>query len=145
MTTKKERERQEALELIRDALTACGPDGVATLLIIDDGGRPSSTGRTHRLEVHLIEPTTDTTRDISGVNRLRSRTTLYLTINAARALGYRLNKDDQIVMGGYGYSRSLEIATGLARLAGHPLYCDTLGGGIGSTRGWIGQKAQVAE
>lgn len=145
MTTKKERERKEALDNIRDALKACGPDGAATLLITDVGGRPSSTGRTHYLEIHVLS--NEHVGEGYGPDgmRFRPRTTLYLTINAARALGYRLNRQGQIIMGGYGYSRSREIATGLARLAGHPLYCDTLGGGIGATWGWVGQKAQAAE
>lgn len=135
MTTKKERARAEALENIREALKSCGPDGSSTLLIIDDGGRPSPTGRTHYLEIHVLS-----CQHAGGTNgewECRPRTTYYLTINAANLLGYRLNKADQIVMGGYGYSRSLHLASNLAHAAGHPIYCDTIGGGLGGARGWI--------
>lgn len=140
MTTKKQREQAEAFDNIRDALAKCGPMGSATLLFIDDGGRPSSSGRTHYIEIHVLENQadgrpTDTLRELC--DSLRPRTTYYLTINAAHALGYRLNKADQIIMGGYGYSRTLQLASHLAARAGHALYCDTIGGGMGSTRGWV--------
>lgn len=132
MTTKKQREQSEAFDNIRDALRSCGPDGNSTLLFIDDGGRPSNTGRTHYIEIHVLCNADDGRQ----AGYVRPRTTYYLTINSARALGYRLNKADQIIMGGYGYSRTLELATALAKRAGHALYCDTIGGGMGSTRGW---------
>lgn len=144
MSTAKQRDQAEALERLRDALTAAGPDGGATILIIDDGGKPSSSGRTHRLELHLIQ--NDFVRPAPGDDRPRERerpaTTLYLTINVARALGYRLDSCDRILMGGYGYSRSHQIAEHLASLAGHPLYFDSIGGGIGNTRGWIGKPVE---
>jgi hypothetical protein len=72
------------------------------------------------------------------------KTTLYLTINVATLLGYRLNKSDQIIMGGYGYSRPHHIAEALAWAAGHPLYFDSLGAGIGNVRGWIGKAREAS-
>lgn len=134
MTTKKQREQAEAFDNIRDALRSCGPDGNSTLLFIDDGGRPSSTGRTHYIEIHVLS-NSDTYAGKAQTDR--PHVTYYLTINAAKALGYRLNKADQIIMGGYGYSRTQHLANHLAALAGHALYCDTIGGGMGSTRGWV--------
>ncbi len=132
----RETERAEALDNIRDALKACGPDGDSTLLIVDDGGRPSSSGRTHRLQVHVIEPTHTVGRPVGCRSVTRPRTTFFLSINAARVLGYRLAKDESILMGGYGYSRSLEIAQGLARACGHALHVDSLGDSFGA-RGWV--------
>ncbi len=144
MTSKKQREaeRAEALENIRDALQACGPDGDATLLIIDDGGRPSNSGRTHKLELHVIRSVqVSLPRGVKATPMNDERPTIreYLTINVARLLGVRLAKDDRILMGGYGYSRSLELATALARKAGHPIHVETIGGSFGA-RGWIGER-----
>jgi hypothetical protein len=149
VSTKKQREQAKALENIRDALAEAGPLGGGTLLIIDDGGRPSSSGRTHCLEIHLLENKParryePSCRIEGNVDEYRPQTTLYLTINVATLLGYRLNKSDQIIMGGYGYSRPHHIAEALAWAAGHPLYFDSLGAGIGNVRGWIGKAREAS-
>ncbi len=133
---KRERDKLEALDNMREALEACGPNGTATLLIIDDGGKPSSSGRTHKLEIHVMRLNTVRLPNESMVTP-RPAIQEYLTINAARACGYRLSSDDRIIMGGYGYSRPQEIAQHLAHLVGHALHVETLGAGMGNVRGWV--------
>ncbi len=130
MTTKKQREQAEAFERIKEALAACGPDGTATLLIHDDGGRSSSTGRTHRLTVQVI-------RTMLGPQP-RPHVVDWLTFNVAKACGYTFSeRHDAISMGGYGYSRPHQIATHLSRLAGHALHVQTTGATFAAPNGWV--------
>ncbi len=137
MSTKKEREKAEALESIRDALTACGPSGTATLLIHDDGGRPSSTGRTHRLTVQVIRLRSPG-RDTESNGEPRPHIDEWLTFNVAKACGYSFSeRHETITMGGYGYSRSHQIATHLSRLAGHALHVQTTGATFAAPNGWV--------
>jgi hypothetical protein len=144
MSTKKQREQAEVLENLRDALTAAGPEGGATLLIINASSKSSSTGRNHYLEIKLLENKHAENFASQGDGfRFRPRATLDLTYNVAKLLGYRLTKDGQIIMGGYGYSRSQQLTDHLAHKAGHPLYVQTIGEGMGDTNGWIG-KVKVA-
>jgi hypothetical protein len=141
--TKKQREQAEAFERIREALDACGPSGTATLLIHDDGGRPSGSGRTHRLTVQVIR------NRVSGhsggyaepserLKYCRPVIAEWLTYNVAIACGYTFSKaHDAISMGGYGYSRSNQIATHLSRLAGHALHVQTTGATFAAPNGWV--------
>jgi hypothetical protein len=130
--TKKEREKAEALERIREALAACGPSGTATLLIHDDGGRPSSTGRSHRLTVQVIRLRSP------GRGEPRPHIDEWLTFSVAKACGYTFSQaHEAIVMGGYGYSRSHQIAAHLSRLAGHALYVQTTGATFAAPNGWV--------
>jgi hypothetical protein len=136
MSTKKQREEAEALENLRDALTAAGPEGGATLLIINASSKSSSTGRNHYLEIKLLQ-NVEERRHYSDKSPRKDRpeATLDLTYRVAKLLGYRLTKDGQIIMGGYGYSRSQKLTDHLAHKAGHPIYVQTIG--------WIG-KVKVA-
>jgi len=151
VATKKQREQAEALDNIRDALAACGPGGgsaSATLLIHDDGGRPTNTGRSHRLTVQLIR--SEWRPDPGGKEqRLRPVCAEWLTRNVATACGYRYSDaHEAIVMGGYGYSRSTEIAQHLSRLAGHALYVQAIGATFAAPDGWVDnapKKATAAE
>lgn len=107
-------EREDYAARLREHLRAAGPDGKATLHIQWASGGPTSSGRTDRYEVRLWE---------SGDNG-RPWPTLWLTRMVAYALGYRYNdRHESVVLTGYGYSKSHQIASDLARLCGHPIHC----------------------
>lgn len=125
MTSKAE--RAEARESLLGALQGCGPDGLGTLCITALTRRPSSSGVAEHCEVRLWEPDDQT----GG-----PRPTLWLTRTIAKALGYRFNeKDETIVMGGYGYCRATQIASDLHKLCGYPLRVESLNYFAGP-RGW---------
>ncbi len=143
MATKRQREQAEALDNIREALDACGPSGTATLLIHDDGGRPSGSGRTHRLTVQVIRLAHSSGAENNG--EPRPVVAEWLTYNVAIACGYTFSKaHDAISMGGYGYSRSHQIATHLSHLAGHALHVQTTGATFAAPNGWVDDSRKAA-
>ncbi len=106
--------RDEALTLLRERLAVCGPEGKGTLCIMSCGGRPTSTGRSDYYEIRILE---------SNRGDGRPGRSAWLNALASRALGLRLN-DERVSMGGCGYNKPLELATSLARIAGHWLSVD---------------------
>jgi hypothetical protein len=115
---------------VRESLALCGPDGSQTLQLLDDGGRPSSSGRTHRIQVRVL-----------GTIEGRPVTLWHITHNVAEALGMRMTRDQEsILMGGYGYSRTLELAMRLSELCGHELHCESPGSFAGAN-GWVRSRS----
>lgn len=106
--------RDEALTLLRERLAVCGPDGAATLCILSCGGRPTSTGRSDYYEIRILEASREDGRPTRSA---------WLNVLACRALGLRLN-DERVSVGGCGFNKPLDLATKLARIAGHWLAVD---------------------
>lgn len=105
-------EKAEAVASLKEALTDCGPKGASTLEIRWVGGGATSTGRSDYFELYVWSMT-------SG----RPEPGYSVTLNAAKAMGYRVNKArEAILMTGCGYSKPLDLAMGLARLVGHDLH-----------------------
>jgi hypothetical protein len=124
MASKKE--QAEAWERIADSIKACGPDGSATLMFESVGSRPSSSGRTEYIDVHVLRIGDDG----------RPAPSEWLAFNIALAFGYRFNRNHEaIAMGGYGYCRATQIVGDLARKAGHAIRVESHGFAFGP-RGW---------
>lgn len=131
-------DKAEALESLKREVACCGPDGNATLLIIDDGGKPSGSGRTHKLQLRVMQPSMTSAPEGRLPNASdRPQLVSWLNLIVARALGYRVTKDDSITMGGYGYSRPQDIAAHIASAVGHAVFVQSEGAGMGDIRGWV--------
>jgi hypothetical protein len=122
-------ERDESIANLKEWLVKAGPGGSATVHIQWVSGGPTSSGRTDRYEVRLWEHAgTNYAAAGETVLTTRPQPTMWLTFHVARALGYRFNaRHEAVVLTGYGYSKSHEIACSLARLVGHPIFVQAPG------------------
>lgn len=117
----------EAWGRIKDAIKACGPDGLATLEIRDIDSRADSSGRTHYLDARVWRIGEHGAPDCSE----------WLTYNLCLAFGYRFNKKREALgMGGYGYSREQQLASHIVLQAGHPIRVASPGSSF-APRGWF--------
>jgi hypothetical protein len=125
-------QKQEAAKLLKNNLIRCAESSVGyeqTLLIIASNWHPTSTGLGCNLDVHLIG------RSRYAADRARAQVNAGLNNLIADALGYRQAKDQSLISGGYGYSRSEHLASSLAALAGHEIFVQTIGESMGFC-GW---------
>ncbi len=124
-------ERTEAIERLKGWLKDCGPDGSASLMISENWHGSS----TPQVDVRILRA-----RDDNG-----GRPTLeeWLTFNVSKALGYRFSERNEcILMGGCGYSRTTELAMALTKACGHPLFLTTQGAAF-APNGWFPKAPEV--
>ena len=129
MTTKEQKqlEIQYSTEVLREALQACGPIGNGSLTIRIRRG----SGMNDYLDLYVTQ--------IADVGAITGRVmgmrpmSRWVTFHVANALGYRMSVQEDMCVGGYGYSKTHSVVTALSRLVGFPLYLD------GDERsGWYG-------
>lgn len=115
--------KREVGELLKTALhEAAKKRSGMTIAIRNVGGGATPTGRTDYYEVTAL-----------GMRDGKPDESLWLSRLVARALGYRYNeRREAISVPGCGFSKSHELSTALAHLAGKPICVQTERG-----RAWV--------
>lgn len=108
----------EIRKSLQSSLKRAGQKGKGTIVIRYLEGRGTPSGRSDYFDIRLFETVNGRPREIAWITRL-----IYLNTS------WRWNeKRKALMLSGYGYCKSQEIAEVLVRIAGHAIYFQSLDG-----------------